>query len=112
MYGKKKAMKTSGVFHNSNSFDTSNNYYSLLIHSNISKSSRLSENTFYLSPNMVNLQKIVGNQAVQRYINTGKFPSILQISQPGDEYEKEADFRKRYENDYIRRFTVIEKCFK
>src|SRR5712691_6533720 len=40
---------------------------------------------------VLRLQRAVGNQAVQRLINSGKIQAKLAVGQPGDVYEQEAD---------------------
>ena len=41
--------------------------------------------------NILTLQRTAGNQAVQRLLNSGALQAKLQISQPSDFYEQEAD---------------------
>ena len=40
---------------------------------------------------VLELQRKIGNQAVQRLLSSGGIQAKLQISQPGDSYEREAD---------------------
>src|SRR5260370_30101374 len=40
---------------------------------------------------VLRLQRAVGNQAVQRMINSGRLQAKLNVNQPGDVYEQEAD---------------------
>lgn len=40
---------------------------------------------------ILNLQKTIGNQAVQRLFESGVIQAKLRIGQPGDKYELEAD---------------------
>jgi Calpain family cysteine protease len=40
---------------------------------------------------VLRLQRAVGNQAVQRMINSGRLQTKLKVNQPGDAYEQEAD---------------------
>lgn len=40
---------------------------------------------------MLRLQRTVGNQAVQRLVNSGRLQTKLTVNQPGDVYEQEAD---------------------
>ncbi len=43
------------------------------------------------NPSLLQLQQQIGNQSVQRLLRSGRIQTKLQVSQPGDEYEKEAD---------------------
>jgi len=40
---------------------------------------------------ILHLQQTIGNQAVQRLINSGTLQAKLTIGQPNDQYEQEAD---------------------
>jgi hypothetical protein len=85
-----KVKKLSNIFHSLHSYDNTNNKYSSLF-SNVSKSLNVDENIPNHYNNLLNLQKTVGNQNVQRLINDGQIQTKLKISAPSDYYEQEAD---------------------